>query len=156
MPVLDGYEATKQIKTQLKGQATAIIALTASTLEEQRAVILSAGCDDFVRKPFREQVIFDKIAQYLGVRYIYEELSPPHVAVVKHDSSLQASLANLPSEWVNELYEAANLIDNEQILQLLEQIPTVDAFFRQTISDWISNFRCDKIIDLIETNKAGG
>ena len=156
MPVLDGYEATKQIKTQLKGQATAIIALTASTLEEQRAVILSAGCDDFVRKPFREQVIFDKIAQYLGVRYIYEELSPPHVAVVKHDSSLQASLANLPSEWVNELYEAANLIDNEQILQLLEQIPTVDAFFRQTISDWIYNFRCDKIIDLIETNKAGG
>ncbi len=156
MPVLDGYEATKQIKTQLKGQATAIIALTASTLEEQRAVILSAGCDDFVRKPFREQVIFDKIAQYLGVRYIYEELSPPHVAVVKHDSSLQASLANLPSEWVNELYEAANLIDNEQILLLLEQIPTVDAFFRQTISDWIYNFRCDKIIDLIETNKAGG
>ena len=156
MPVLDGYEATKQIKTQLKGQATAIIALTASTLEEQRAVILSAGCDDFVRKPFREQVIFDKIAQYLGVRYIYEELSPPHVAVVKHDSSLQASLANMPSEWVNELYEAANLIDNEQILQLLEQIPTVDAFFRQTISDWIYNFRCDKIIDLIETNKAGG
>jgi PAS domain S-box-containing protein len=156
MPVLDGYEATKQIKTQLKGQATAIIALTASTLEEQRAVILSAGCDDFVRKPFREQVIFDKIAQYLGVRYIYEELSPPHAAVVKHDSSLQASLANLPSEWVNELYEAANLIDNEQILQLLEQIPTVDAFFRQTLSDWIYNFRCDKIIDLIETNKAGG
>ena len=156
MPVLDGYEATKQIKTQLKGQATAIIALTASTLEEQRAVILSAGCDDFVRKPFREQVIFDKIAQYLGVRYIYEELSPPHVAVVKHDSSLQASLANMPSEWVNELYEAANLIDNEQILQLLEQIPTVDAFFSQTISDWIYNFRCDKIIDLIETNKAGG
>lgn len=156
MPVLDGYEATKQIKTQLKGQATAIIALTASTLEEQRAVILSAGCDDFVRKPFREQVIFDKIAQYLGVRYIYEELSPPHAAVVKHDSSLQASLANMPSEWVNELYEAANLIDNEQILQLLEQIPTVDAFFRQTISDWIYNFRCDKIIDLIETNKAGG
>ncbi len=156
MPVLDGYEATKQIKTQLKGQATAIIALTASTLEEQRAVILSAGCDDFVRKPFREQVIFDKIAQYLGVRYIYEELSPPHAAVVKHDSSLQGSLANMPSEWVNELYEAANLIDNEQILQLLEQIPTVDAFFRQTISDWIYNFRCDKIIDLIETNKAGG
>ena len=154
MPIMDGYEATKQIKTQLKGQATAIIALTASTLEEQRAVILSAGCDDFVRKPFREQVIFDKIAQYLGVRYVYEELSPPHSEVVKHDSSLQTSLANMPSEWVNELYEAANLIDNEQILQLLEQLPTGDAFFRQTISDWVYNFRCDKIIDLIETHQS--
>jgi CheY-like chemotaxis protein len=73
MPVLNGYEATQRIKSHLKGQATVIIALTASTLEEERAIVLSAGCDDFVRKPFREEVMFDKIAQYLGVRYVYEE-----------------------------------------------------------------------------------
>lgn len=53
MPVMDGYEATRQIKSHLKGQATVIIALTASALEEERTIILSAGCDDFVRKPFR-------------------------------------------------------------------------------------------------------
>ena len=54
MPVMDGYEATKQIKSTTKGQATAVIALTASTLEEERVVVRSAGCDDFLRKPFRE------------------------------------------------------------------------------------------------------
>lgn len=77
MPVMDGYEATKSIKADLKGRATVIIALTASAFEEERHLVLSAGCDDFVRKPFREQVIFEKMAQYLGVRYIYEE--PAHV-----------------------------------------------------------------------------
>jgi len=73
MPVLNGYEATQRIKSHLKGQATVIIALTASTLEQERAIVLSAGCDDFVRKPFREEVIFNKMAQYLGVRYVYEQ-----------------------------------------------------------------------------------
>jgi CheY-like chemotaxis protein len=43
MPVMNGYEATKQIKSHLKGQATVIIALTASAFEEQRTMILSAG-----------------------------------------------------------------------------------------------------------------
>lgn len=59
MPAIDGYEATKDIKTHIKGQATAIITLTASVFEEEKAVVLSAGCDDFLRKPFREADIFE-------------------------------------------------------------------------------------------------
>ena len=73
MPVMDGYEATRLIKATIKGQATAVIALTASTLEEERAVILSVGCDDFVRKPFREADIFDIMNKHIGVEYVYEE-----------------------------------------------------------------------------------
>jgi CheY-like chemotaxis protein len=67
MPVMDGYEATKYIKSTTKGSATAVIALTASVLEEEKAIILSAGCDDFVRKPFNEQTIFDVLSKHLGV-----------------------------------------------------------------------------------------
>lgn len=150
MPVMDGYEATRYIKSQLKGQATAILALTASTLEEERAVILSTGCDDFVRKPFREQVIFDKIAEYLAVRYVYEESAPPISNIVKTGLSLQEVLASMPLEWVNQLYQAADLIDNEQVLQLLQQLEQNQAFFKQTLTDWVNSFRCDRIIDLIE------
>ena len=50
MPVMDGYDATKYIKSTTKGHATAVIALTASVLEEEKAIVLSAGCDDFLRK----------------------------------------------------------------------------------------------------------
>ena len=155
MPVMDGYEATKHIKTHLKGQATAVIALTASILEEEQAVILSAGCEDFVRKPFREAVIFDKVAQYLGVSYIYEESSSP-LQEVKTSASLQESLATMPAEWLSKLYQAADLIDNEQIFQLLEQIPSAHTFLRKTLIDWVNSFRCDQIIELIEdtNNKA--
>lgn len=153
MPIMDGYEATKYIKSQLKGQATVVIALTASTLEEERAVILSSGCDDFVRKPFREQLIFDKMAEYLGASYIYEDLTSLPSDDPKPNLSLSDSLSMLPPELVNELYQAANLIDNEQILQLLEQIPPAHDFFKQTLMDWVNCFRCDKILDLIESRK---
>lgn len=58
MPMMDGYEATKQIKAITKGQATTISAVTASALEEERAVVKKVGCVDFLRKPFREANIF--------------------------------------------------------------------------------------------------
>ena len=75
MPVMDGYEATRYIKATTKGNATAVIALTASVLEEEKAIVISAGCDDFVRKPFKERMIFEMLTKHLGVQYIYEELA---------------------------------------------------------------------------------
>ncbi|MEG4317685.1 MULTISPECIES: PAS domain S-box protein [unclassified Microcoleus] len=163
MPVMDGYEATKQIKAHLKGQATVIIALTASAFDEERSVILSAGCDDFVAKPFREQVILEKIAKYLGVRYVYDrEASLNSDAVAGGDVSaptvtpdlaiaLNASFFEaMPIQWVDELYEAADSVDNEEIFRLLLSIPPVDAGFSRAIADLANNFRCDRIIDLIE------
>ena len=73
MPVMDGYEATKVIKNYPEGEATEIIALTASAFEEERSLILSAGCDDFLCKPFYASELLEKIAEYLGVNYVYEE-----------------------------------------------------------------------------------
>jgi len=48
-------------------------------LEEENAIVLSAGCDDFVRKPFAEHSIFDILAKHLGVKYILEETSSPEL-----------------------------------------------------------------------------
>jgi len=56
------------------GNATAIIAVTASVLEEEKEIILSAGCDDFVRKPFRQETIFEMLSKHLGVRFIYNQV----------------------------------------------------------------------------------
>ncbi len=78
MPVMDGYEATKQIKATQKGQETVIIALTASAFEEQRQFILTSGCDDFVRKPFQRDELLIKLHQHLGVQYRYQEPDPVH------------------------------------------------------------------------------
>jgi hypothetical protein len=118
---------------------------------------LAAGCDDFVRKPFREPVIFDRMAHFLGVRYIYEqeqpESSPAQPAETVSEISLSEALRSMPTEWIQQLYEAAESIDNEEILRLISQIPATHTFLARTLGDWVNQFRCDRIIDLVEATR---
>jgi CheY-like chemotaxis protein len=52
MPELNGYEASKIIRELSKETYVPIIALTAGTLEDERAKCIEAGMDDFISKPF--------------------------------------------------------------------------------------------------------
>lgn len=152
MPVMDGYEATKQIKTTTKGQATAIIAFTASALEEDRNIILSAGCDDFVRKPFQESIIFEMLEKHLGVQFVYEETclyASEKVGYVLDQESLKA----MPADWLEELYQASIDLDDDSVLKLIAQIPENHASLAIALTDCVKNFRLDKIIDVIEIIK---
>ncbi len=149
MPIMNGYEATQHIKSHLQGQATAILALTASTLEEEKVVVLSAGCDDFVHKPFRENIIFEKMAQFLGVRYIYKDIQ---VKALSEAVKLTAeSLAVMPHHWLRELAEAAALINTEEIAQLLSQIPQEHQSLAQAIQKHVDDFDVDLILNLAQT-----
>ncbi|HAX77801.1 MAG TPA: histidine kinase [Cyanobacteria bacterium UBA11372] len=148
MPVMDGYEATKLIKSTTKGQATPVIALTASVFEEEKSVVLSAGCNDFVRKPFQEETIFDIMAKYLGVSYIYQEKDPPSRPgnVTVEPLNIKA----MPKNWIAKLHEAALDADSELVSQLIEEIPSTYALELIALKDWVNNFEFEKILDLTE------
>jgi PAS domain S-box-containing protein len=157
MPIMDGYEATKRIKATALGQSTVIIALTASAFEEDRQVILDAGCDDFVRKPFREQELLLKISQHLGVQYIYEANNVAHSeqAEVIPDELLgcafklsASSLQVMPAHWVQQLYHAASQGSDLLLLQLIEQIPPQHSSLAIALTNLMENFRFDKIMEL--------
>ncbi|MEG4986989.1 AAA family ATPase [Microcoleus sp. BR0-C5] len=152
MPIMDGYEATKRIKGTIKGQATAVIAITASVWEEEKAVILSAGCDDFVRKPFHTEAIFDILAKHLGVDYIYQEqeLPSPHSNVTGEPLNFTDLLTAMSKEWIVKLYEAAIDADSELVFQILEEIPESHAFELHTLRNWVTKFQFEKILDLTE------
>jgi len=151
IPVMDGYEATQYIKSTIKGQATAIIALTASVLEEERAVILSAGCDAFMRKPFREADIFDAMHKQIGVRYIYEDRGQANLLAIKEgDRTMTAAdLVKLPESLVADLKLAILNADMDLIDSLIEQIRLKDAVTAGAIANCIENFEYDKVLKLI-------
>ncbi|BAQ60400.1 ammonium transporter [Geminocystis sp. NIES-3708] len=149
MPVMDGYEATQYIKGTIKGNATAIIALTASVLEEEKAVILSAGCDDFIRKPFKESVIFDAMAKHLGVEYIYEEENQTMVVSTNEPLTLEDLQIMSPS-WIQQLYQAAVDLDDDLILELIAQIPLEYKILIDKLTNLVDNFQLKKIRKLIE------
>ena len=150
MPVMDGYEATRTIKSHPQGKATVIIALTASAFEEQREKAFQAGYDDFVPKPFSEQTIFDKLTQHLGVAFIYEA-EVEHLANEPIKAAKPLTLKDLESlspGLVKELNQAAIAVDNEKIEQLITQIPDSQQHIAQKISDMLAEYDFDAIIDL--------
>jgi signal transduction histidine kinase/DNA-binding NarL/FixJ family response regulator len=156
MPVMDGYEATQQIRTKLEGQAMAIIALTAHVFKEERALILSAGFDDCVTKPFRESELFAVMSQHLGVRYLYEESTTSEAAREENVLSVEKvlsveAIASLSTEWLKNLKMAIVIGDPNAMELAIAPIRTQNDAIAAAIASDLDNFEYDKILDLIES-----
>lgn len=153
MPIMDGYEATKQIKASLQGQATVIIALTASAFEEDRTIVLSAGCDDFMRKPFREEILWEKIEKHLGVSYIYDN-NYQEINNLSRDISIDQKISNqikqMPSEWIKNLQQAAQECSDEEILNLIAQIPPEKTELIHSLQRLNHDFLFEQILQFTE------
>jgi CheY-like chemotaxis protein len=149
MPVMDGFEPTKRIKATAQGQSTVVLALTASVFEEQRSVILAAGCDGLVRKPFREAEIFEAMAAHLEVRFVYEEQVQP-AATPSEDALTREALLELSAAWTRQLYQAATQADSEQAIDLVASIESEHPELARALKKWIQDFRFDEIMVLTE------
>ena len=68
LPVLDGWEATRRIKSAAETQHIPVIALTAHAMAGDREKALEAGCDDFDTKPVDLDRLLGKIEAQLAAR----------------------------------------------------------------------------------------
>ena len=150
MPVMDGYEATKYIKSTTKGNATAVIALTASVLEEEKAIVLSAGCDDFVRKPFKEKTIFETLSKHLGVKYLYEELEFQDGDNLAAQPLTSDSFRVMPQSWLVRLSNAVLEADSEITMALIQEIPDSEVSLVTKLTALVRQFQFETISDLID------
>ncbi|MGD9213816.1 MAG: ATP-binding protein [Desulfobacteraceae bacterium] len=161
MPVMDGYEATAVIKSEMRDAKceidTKIIALTASAFVEDRMRVMEHGGNDFVRKPFRTSEIFEMIEKHLGVNYLYDEdgrkatVQPTHTTMAEDD--MIASITTLPGEVVGKLTEATELSDTAIIDNVIEEIRTKDAPLAGAFSELAADFAYDEILSLVQKAK---
>jgi CheY-like chemotaxis protein len=68
LPVIDGWEATRQIKADPATQSIPVIALTAHAMAGDEQKALEAGCDDYDTKPIDLSRLLDKIENLLASR----------------------------------------------------------------------------------------
>ena len=66
LPVVDGWEATRRIKANAALHSIPIIALTAHAMRGDAEKARECGCDDYLSKPLDEDLLFEKIKQFLG------------------------------------------------------------------------------------------
>lgn len=149
MPRLDGYGATQQIKRLDINKETRIIALTASSFEEDRTEILKSGCDGFVRKPFREEEIFDMLHTHLGVQFAYdsiasqEDLGEPaqdEEYIHANEPCTAAMLAELSPDLLSYLRQAVIETDPGKIQQVIAQIPSAHSAVATGIAQLVDDF----------------
>jgi CheY-like chemotaxis protein len=172
MPVMDGYEATKRIRNlerqKAKGERqkedslrplpfalrpVPIIAVTASSFEEERAIVLSAGCDDFLRKPFRKAELFEMMHKHLGVRYVYEEdekVKGKRQRVKGEDVLTPITLAALPNELWIDLQQAIEELDVDMTRCLIDQIRQQNEPLADALAELVEDFRFDILQKLFE------
>ncbi len=151
MPVMDGYDATRQIRALPGGDACVIIALTASAFEEQKSLILSAGCDDFIRKPFRTADIFDAMHRHIGVRYVYED-EPQHTQEKgkgANAENISEALAGLSPEHLADLEKALINLDMETISAVIGHIRAKDREAADAMAEMADNFRYEQLMNIV-------
>jgi CheY-like chemotaxis protein len=68
LPVIDGWEATRQLKAMDSMKAVPIIALTAHAMSGDREKALDAGCNDYDTKPIELPRLLGKIEALLGIK----------------------------------------------------------------------------------------
>lgn len=148
MPVMDGYEVTQKIKATLKDKTGVIIAITASAFEEEKAKILSVGCDDIIYKPFLNTTIFEKITQHLGVQFVYvTDINGSNQADTPVD--LAAALKNIPNSLLNQLESAAIVLDEKAIYHAINKIEPQETDIVKMFKMYAENFDYDKIVEAI-------
>ncbi|MBD2612790.1 response regulator [Nostoc punctiforme FACHB-252] len=137
---------------------TIIIALTASAFEEERQKTLSIGCDDFIRKPFTQEVLLEKLSEHLGVKYT-SQIQITNTSVVEQPTQMFTSVAEvlshlsqMPPEWLQQIHYAAASCSDDLILQLLKEIPSDKSQIFQVFRDLANNYQFEKIMELTRTN----
>jgi signal transduction histidine kinase/DNA-binding response OmpR family regulator len=106
MPGIGGVEAIRRLRDS--GSATVIVAFTATGSDDVKATARRAGADEVLLKPYREAVLLERIAELLGVRFVYEH-DGPEVAPAQPSSAGEPSHAA-----TSQLFEAvpAHLLES--------------------------------------------
>jgi CheY-like chemotaxis protein len=113
MPGMDGYEATRQIRSTEKGKQTPVIAVTAGTFEDEKKEAFALEIQGYIRKPFRENELFETIGNVLGIKYIYEEETTPDAlsGYLSNDGIVEKDISKLPDELILQMKDAADRAD---------------------------------------------
>ena len=94
--------------------------------------------------------MFDKLAKYLGVEFIYEEPETETSSESREPVLTSNQLILLPSEWVDQLAQAAALGDDQAAHRIVDQIIEKDGTLGQELRRMVKKFKFEEITQLIQ------
>lgn len=149
MPVMDGFEMTRQLRALPTFQTTQIIASSASVFQFNRQKSQSAGCDDFLPKPIEVDALLEKLQQALNLEWIYNLASatPYDPAAITSESNVVPTADELtPIQAAAEIGHIAGIKQAAQ--QLKQRQPQYETFMNQ-ILNLAEDLEYEAVLELI-------
>lgn len=152
MPVMNGYDAIREIREMEKGREIPIIAVTASAFEEDRAAVLRLGANEYLRKPFKENDIFDLLKKFLNMDYIYSD----NKYEIKLDTNRERDyniiddVSELTEGTRHSMLEAAINLDQDQLLEMIKNSGCFSLTREKEMISMIKKYQFDKLIELLK------
>jgi CheY-like chemotaxis protein len=163
MPILDGYQATRQIRAmEQQGQPSIIIALTAKTSKIDHHLAIAAGCNDYISKPFHEEILLLKMQEHLGLEYLYakadSEHNPENITQPQENQEstqhtldyFQEVIASLPASWLEDMENACVCGDDYHIIELAQQISSSQPQLTIYLTDLANRYQFELILNLLQ------
>jgi len=149
IPEMEGYDVMGQIKAEQSVTKPVIIALTSSSLEEDRRLFLDNGGNDFVSKPFQENEILQMVSKYIGGVYEPKGEDPKSETLIPVHQ-MQQAIVNLPGELKAEVKKAVVLVDFDKTLILLAEIQKENKTLADALTRLVNGYQFNILQTLFE------
>ena len=133
MPVLDGYEATRQIKAASANHFVPVIFLTAMSDEEALAQCIEAGGDDFLVKPYDRLILQSKIRSMQRIAALNREVQGMY-SMIHREQEIAESVfvnaiqsSNIENQYIKQVVRPAGIFSGDMVLSAYS--PSRDLFF---------------------------
>ena len=133
MPVLDGYEATRQIKAASINRFVPIIFLTAMTDESALAQCIEAGGDDFLTKPYDKMILQSKIRSMQRIAALNREVQGMY-SMIHREQEIAESVfvnaiqsSNISNPNIHQVVRPAGIFSGDMVLSAYS--PSRDLYF---------------------------
>jgi CheY-like chemotaxis protein len=152
MPVMDGFEALGRMRNREAKEGSrrsTILAVTASILEEQRAAVMAAEADDFIRKPFMLQDLLEVISRFIDFERTTVDDACKDAAAGQAASrmnkqagsaGLRAEADGLPEDWMARLKHGLVTGDLDSLSTLAASLPPDRMLLQETIQSGVASF----------------
>jgi CheY-like chemotaxis protein len=138
---IDGLEATRRLRATPQGAALKIVAVSASAYDLDRAECLSAGCNEFLAKPFREEDLWCSVQRTLGLTWVQAELEEtraPFTGAIHPPPAAEAAA-------IHELAAKGDVVGIRTRAQALLAQDPLYAPFAQAVLDLAARFKMKAI-----------
>ena len=150
MPVMDGYEATRRIKSTKSGQSTPVIAITASAFEEDYERIMETGMAAYLRKPFKSEDLFETLAEFIDLKYVFADEAIDSTNHLKLKPLTAESILSLPKDTVEAMRLAVLEGNMDSMLELIAHVEKVDSEIAQGLQALANQYDYEKLHQLLE------